>query len=76
MNYFIYNKLLYHCDKVFNWIAIDKDGLVTLFEKEPFCRLEEGYWTSGHTDSKDMFFRQPDIPCSNWAHTKLFIGEL
>ncbi len=54
MKYFRFKGKDYHCDDVFNWFAIDKDGTTWLFEKKPTLKIEEGYWTSGHTDSFDM----------------------
>jgi len=75
MNYFYYNKELYHCDPIFNWIAIDKDGLLTLFQNKPVPRIEEGYWTSKHTDSRDFFFKQPDEHCPTWLESLRYIGK-
>lgn len=70
MKYFSVKDRDYHCDDIFNWVAIDKDGSAFLYQNKPFVRLEEGYWTSGHTDSYDHYVFISGIkPCPNWLHT-------
>ena len=70
MKYFSTKGIDYHCSDIFNWMAIDKDGSVYLYQNKPFLRLECGYWTSGHTDSYDYhLYTDPTLKCPNWLNT-------
>ena len=70
MKYFRHKGLDYHCSDIFNWMAIDRDGAVFLYEKEPFYR--DRYWTSGHTDSYDYRVYTGLIkPCNYWRASLL-----
>ena len=67
MKYFSVGGLLWHCDCIFNWVAVDSDGLVFLYQNKPFIR-KNLYWTSGHTNSYD--YRLPIIvDSSSWEES-------
>jgi len=67
MKYFKLKDKDYHCASIFNWFAIDKDGTAWLFQHKPTAKIEEGYWTSGHTDSRDMqVFQELIVPFPYW----------
>ena len=44
MKYFEVDGVPYHCDEVFNWVAVDKDGSICLYQNKPTRYLEIGYW--------------------------------
>lgn len=69
MKYFNITGNDWHCDDIFNWVAIDCDGKVFLYEKKPFIREEKGYWTSGgHSGSYDK--QLPiKVNATNWRNS-------
>ena len=54
---------------VFNWVAIDSDGKVFLYQHRPFIKESKGYWTSGHTSSFDAQIPTKVCDTENWKQS-------
>ena len=59
----------WHCDDIFNWVAIDKDSSLFVYQNEPFKRINVdgscNYW-SGGARSQDLLVVQRDIYYTDW----------
>ena len=81
MKYFRINNKDYHCDDIFNYCRIDLNGHVMLYQNMPYPRIEKGYWSTHHTDSRDVTIFDPEspikslidielsVPYTNWSTT-------
>ena len=54
---------------LYNWIAIDSDGKVFLYQNKPFINECKRYWTSGHTSSFDAQIPTTVCDTSGWRQS-------
>ena len=59
MRYFELLGVLYHCDEIFNWVAVDRDGSIWLYEDKPDVCPVGNYWDA---DEGDTTFLKSELP--------------
>lgn len=59
----------WHCDDIFNWVAIDKDSSLFVYQSEPIKRINVdgscNYWTGG-ARSQDLCVVQRSYYYPDW----------